>query len=536
MKNRDLSLLSLIISICLMQSARGETLTESLRLGMARSPSLQYSLSQISGSDSTINQARSGWLPSISLSAGKQAVGNSSSDGDNQYAVSLQQNLFDFGRTGDRVDNAKFSKGKEIWKAIDDAETLSAKIAESYFNIQKGQKLLSNNQAELTEHRRIYEVALARANGGMDNLGDARQVEVRIKGLEASAENIKAQLASAINEYEILVGKTPGVLEPVDLTFLHQEITEDLRGQIRTSPQIRALEMEHAAASSQYQYLRKNWLPQLSLSVSQGKTSVYSENDTQVMLNVTSNIFDGGNSYFQAQGAAHQVESARWNVQKTIDDNATSISQQFQEALGFKQESIIYAARTEQASQVMSLYNDQYRVNRRSVIDLLNAAQDYFQTIDNQINSLANYNISLIRTIAKLGKINKAFNIETNIPGDDEIEASLDKHPIVAGNNHESTKITLPDNSRQMNYSAEKSSASPVIVAEETTTALPVSAPTPSTATVSSVKETQQSRAPGTGTGTGTGTRVIQDSAHTPVQNTQPVVEDIPDPLALIMQ
>lgn len=529
MKNRELSLLSLIISLCLAQTARSETLKESLRLGIARSPSLQYSLSQISSSNSNISQAQSGWLPNISLSAGKQAVGNSSSEGDNQYAVSVQQSLFDFGRTGDRVDNAKFSKGKEIWKAVDDAETLSAKIAESYFNIQKGQKLLENNRAELTEHRRIFEVALARANGGMDNQGDARQVEVRIKGLEASAENIKAQLASAVNEYEILVGKTPDTLEPVDLTFLHQEISKDLRDQIRLSPQIRTLEMEHAAASSQYQYLRKNWLPQLSLSVSQGKTSIYSESDTQVMLNVTSNLFDGGNSFYQAQGAAHQVESARWNVQKAIDDNATSITQQFQEALGFKQESIIYAARTVQASHVMSLYNDQYRVNRRSVIDLLNAAQDYYQTIDNQITSLASYNISLIRTIAKLGRINKAFNIETNIPQDEEVESSLNEHPLITKNS-EDEKLTMPYQSGELTLPEDKSlvasdtSAAPMIAEEPIA---PQKAAPQSIAPQSIASQVAPS-APETG--------IIPRQQTPPVKNAQPVVEDIPDPLSLIFK
>ncbi|WP_417316494.1 TolC family protein, partial [Enterobacter sp.] len=189
MKYHKLSLMGLLIGLCV-NNAQGETLNDALRMGMARSPSLQYYLSQIASSESSINQARSGWLPNINVSAGTQAVGKESSEGNNKYAVSVEQTIFDFGRTGDKVDNAKFGKGTQIWKAIDDAETISSKVAESYFNIQKGRKLLENNRAQMKEHRRILEVATARADGGMDNQGDVGQVKVRIKGLEASAEDI----------------------------------------------------------------------------------------------------------------------------------------------------------------------------------------------------------------------------------------------------------------------------------------------------------------------------------------------------------
>lgn len=443
MKKWIVSLCSLFSGIA-SQPVCAESLVQALQQGISRSPSLQYSLSQISASESSVNQARSGWLPNISVSAGQQATGETSDTGDNQYAMTVQQNLFDFGRTGDRVDNAKYNKGSQIWKAIDDAETVSSKVAESYFNILKGQHLLQNNIAEMIEHKRILELAVARAEGGVDNQGDVRQVEVRIRGLEASAESIQAQLQAAENEYQILVGAPPGVLEDTDLTFLDKQISQDLRELIRVSPQIRALQMEQAAFSSQYQYVRKSWLPQLSVSLSQGKTSIYGANDTQVMFNVTSNVFDGGNTFFQAENAAKQVESARWNVQKSMEDNATNVADSFQQALGYKQQAAIYQVRETQSKQVMSLYNDQYRVNRRSVLDLLNAAQEYYQTIDSQINSMASYQITMLRAVAKLGKINQAFGIHVAIDKDQDIESALNDRPDIADT--QETTSTIPQN------------------------------------------------------------------------------------------
>lgn len=439
-----LSFLATLVGLMSTQ-ASAETLVEAMQLAVSRSPSVQYAKSEISASDSSVKQARSGWLPNISVSAGQQAVGKTSDNGDNQYSVMVQQNLFDFGRTGDRVDNAKFNKGAQIWQARDDAETVAAKVAEAYFNILKGQKLLENNKNEMIEHRRILTLATARADGGMDNQGDVRQVQVRIKGLEANAENIRAQLEATINEYQILVGKTPGTLEDTSLLFLHSAVSSGLKEKLSQSPQIRVLQMEQAAATSEYQYARKSWMPQLSVSLSQGKTSIYADNDTQIMLNVTSEVFNGGASYFQAQGAAQKIESARWKLQKALEDNATNISQLYQQALGYQQESVIYKSRVNQSLQVMDLYNDQYRVNRRSVLDLLNAAQEYYDTISNQFTADNNYSVTMVRAVSKLGKINELFKVNMGIAGDSDIDSKLENQNVI--NNSEGT--TVPDAIKQ---------------------------------------------------------------------------------------
>ncbi|MTD38535.1 hypothetical protein GIX45_07835 [Erwinia sp. CPCC 100877] len=434
---------SIIIYLLSTKLTYAETLQEAIRDGIAHSPTLKYALSQVSVSDSSINQARSGWLPNISISAGKQTTGEDSDEGVNQHYLSLQQTLFDFGRTGDKVDNAKFSKGQQVWEAVDSAEKISARIAEDYFNIIKGRELLKNNKQVLAEHRRILGYASARADNGMDNQSDVHQVQVRIKGLEASAESIEAELQATVREYEILVGHAPGVLQPQDLTPFYEKIEKNLEEQVRSSPQIKALQMEFAATSAQYQYLKKSWLPQLTLSVSHGKTSAYSENGTQVMLNVTSNIFDGGNSLFQAQGVARQIESARWNIEKSIEDNLSEISQQLKESLGFKLQALSFSGRAEQARSVMELYNEQYRVNRRSIIDLLNSAQDYFQAEDNKVNALANQAVMLIRAMSKLGRLNELFNISTNITSDPEIDSRLTRKLYVPVKSSKYDKISF---------------------------------------------------------------------------------------------
>lgn len=395
---------------------RAETLKQAIQIAVSRAPAIKYAHGMIASADSSIGEARSGWFPTLQVSAGNQLVGNKPDNGDsNQYTATVEQNLFDFGRTGNRVDYAEFNKASEIWKAREEAEVIASKVTEAYLNIIKYERLIENNRQNMREHRRILDVAKARASGGIDNQGDVEQVEVRIKGLEADMASFRAQLEAARQEYEILVGKAPEQLAMPELEFLKPLLSQGLRERISQSPRVQSLQMDKEAAMAEYQYTRKSWLPQFSLSVSQGKSSLYNENDTTVMVNVSSNLFDGGASIFRSQGAASRAEAARWNIEKSVEALATSVTQYYQEALGYQRQAVIYNNRKTHSMEVMALYEEQYKVNRRSVLDLLNAAQEYFQTVSNEISSDFNYCTMLIRALSEIGMINESFKIKLDI-------------------------------------------------------------------------------------------------------------------------
>lgn len=410
-------MLAITFTYCSVMAAQvnAETLKQTLQMAVDRSPTIKYHTGRIASAESSIGEAKSGWLPNVSLNAGNEVIQSKSKNDDgNTYSVRVEQSLFDFGRTGDRVDYAEHSRSSEVHTALDEAEVLSSKVAEIYLNILKYQDLIDINRKNYKEHRNILTLAQARASGGVDSRGDVEQVEVRIKGLDAELSNYQAQLKAAQEDYLILVGKRPSGLSIPDMSKLKSKLSGQMRTRIANSPRVNAIKANKDAAASEYAYTSKSWLPALSVSLSQGKTTSYGENDTVVMLNVNSNIFDGGGAIYRSRGAAQRVESARWNIEKSIEELSTKISQMYQEALSQENQAIIYAQRVVHSQEVKDLYHEQYKVNRRSVLDVLNSEQEFFQTMSNKVNSEFNFRILLIRVLSELGEINTAFNIKVN--------------------------------------------------------------------------------------------------------------------------
>lgn len=392
---------------CLSAPLRAETLQNTLQTAINRSPTIKYHQGKVASAQSSIGEARSGWLPNVSVNTGNELSNtnkNNSNDDGKTYSVKVEQNLFDFGRTGDRVEYAEHSKSAEVHNAYDEAEVLSSKVAETYLNIIKFQQIIDITKKNKTEHINILRLAQARADGGVDSLGDVEQVEVRIKGLEADLSGYEAQLKAAEADFHILVGKRPSGLTDPDMTVIKAQLASHIRERITESPRIQAMRANKDAASAEYAYTSKSWMPALSVSVSQGKTTTYGDNDTLVMLNVNSNIFDGGGAIYRSRGAAQRVESARWNIEKSIEDLSTKVSQMYQEALSQERQINIYAERISHSLEVKSLYHEQYKVNRRSVLDLLNAEQELFQTMNNQINAEFNFKILLVRIFLSLAR------------------------------------------------------------------------------------------------------------------------------------
>lgn len=410
-------MLAITLTYCSVMIAQvnAATLKETLQMAIDRSPTIKYHTGRIASAESSIGEAKSGWLPNVSLNAGNEIIqSNSKNDDGNTYSVRVEQSLFDFGRTGDRVEYAEHSRSSEVHTALDEAEVLSSKVAEIYLNILKYQDLIDINRKNHKEHRNILMLAQARASGGVDSRGDVEQVEVRIKGLDAELSNYQAQLKAAQEDYLILVGKRPSGLSVPNMDNLKSKLSGQMRTRIANSPRVNAIKANKDAAASEYAYTSKSWLPALSVSLSQGKTTTYGENDTVVMLNVNSNIFDGGGAIYRSRGAAQRVESARWNIEKSIEELSTKISQMYQEALSQENQAIIYAQRVIHSQEVKDLYHEQYKVNRRSVLDVLNSEQEFFQTMSNKVNAEFNFRILLIRVLSELGEINTAFNIKVN--------------------------------------------------------------------------------------------------------------------------
>ncbi|QGH62025.1 TolC family protein [Serratia proteamaculans] len=407
------------------------TLQEAVSAAMMHSPGVNSAREKIASAESGIGEATSAWFPSVSLNGGSP-LSTGDKERDNSYSLEVKQRLFDFGKAGARIDHAESNQQAEKHSAKNDMEVVAAKVAEAFISTLKYKKIIENTKNHLLAQQEILNLATIRASGGVDNLGDVTQVRVRIMAVEAEQTNYIAQLNAAERDYFTLTGNKPEGLEEPDTGLFIRPDPATLRNKIEESPSVVVMRDKQEMARHEYAYTSKGWLPELSLSVGTGKDGYNDKNETTVMLNVTSNLFDGGGQIYRSQGAAHRMSSARWDVEHQIEELTTRTSRLVQEALSLLRQQKIYDAKVLQADRVRELYREQYKVNRRSVLDILNAEQDYFQTQNGLASSQYDYLIQMVRIYSELG------NLESTLS-----QRSSSLRPILA------EKLAIPDSTSQ---------------------------------------------------------------------------------------
>ena len=412
----NLGVLLLLIPAC----GHAVTLQEAVSAAIMRSPGLNSAREKMASAESGVGEATSAWFPSVSLNGGSPLL-SGDHDRDNSYSLEVRQRLFDFGKAGAKIDHAESNQQAEKHSAQNEKEVVAAKVAEAFMSTLKYKKIIDNTKNHLLAQQEILNLATIRASGGVDNLGDVTQVRVRIMALEAEQTNYLAQLNAAERDYFTLTGNKPVGLEEPDSGLFIQPDPAALRSKIEESPSVVVMRDKQEMARHEYDYTSKGWLPELSLSVSTGRDGYKDKNETTVMLNVTSNLFDGGGQIYRTQGAAHRMSSARWDVEHQIEELTTRTSRMVQDALSQLRQQKIYAAKVLQADKVRELYREQYKVNRRSVLDILNAEQDYFQTMNGQVSSKYDFLVQMARIYSELGILETNLSRKSFTPAEGSV-------------------------------------------------------------------------------------------------------------------
>jgi outer membrane protein, multidrug efflux system len=187
---------------------------------LERRPDLRQAEQQLIAANARIGQAKAAYYPSISLTAFLGGESASLSDLFNgsarvwQIGGSAAQTIFDAGRTGSRVEQAKAREQQVLAQyasSIQNAfrDTLDALVAQ-----RKARETYEAEQARVNALQSSYKLAQLRYDNGVSSLLDVLDVERGLLDAELNRiEAQRAQLAAAADLFKALGGGWDGVLE-----------------------------------------------------------------------------------------------------------------------------------------------------------------------------------------------------------------------------------------------------------------------------------------------------------------------------------
>ncbi|MFO1069602.1 MAG: TolC family outer membrane protein [Geminicoccaceae bacterium] len=386
-------------------TAWSDTLDEALVAAYLTNPDLDAARAQLRATDENVPQALAGFRPTVVGQAGVQILrGNNKQEGADQdssisvdsttTALQLTQNIYAGGGT-----TAQTSRAENLVKAgraqlVASEQSVLFNAVQAYTSTWRDRAVLQLALSNEKVLRRQLQQTQDQFAVGEVAKTDVAQAEARLAGALADVEQAKANLAASDASYKQVIGKAPGKLvDPKQVGGLPKDLSE-AQTIAEANPQIVQATYNLFAARDNVDVAFANLLPSVDLQGEVGyedepRRGVEWQEAASIGVTLTVPLYQGGSEYSlvrqnreTAQQRRSELESANRSVQATV-------STAWEQLLA-AQAAVTSLEAEVRANQIAfeGVYQEQ-QVGLRTVIDVLDAQQDLFQSQVNLVRAQA---------------------------------------------------------------------------------------------------------------------------------------------------
>src|SRR5947207_8744099 len=405
MKSVCLAILGIVFAVSRAGAAEPFSINDGLREAAKSHPGVGEAAANRRATESELRQTQSTLLPQVRIDAyyGREKFDQSASvisgsalpipaigtgvwrDG-NQQSVVVRQLLFDgfasvhdIWRQAARVNAAAF-------RVRERTELLALDAAEAYVDVVRYLRLVGLADQNVATHEKIFSNVNSRFAGGRAGEGDLEQARERVENAKAQRDEFRRFLEDARSKYRKVVG-----LEPVNLRFpgplagMPSSRDESLAVAIRFNPTILAAQADADAAKHAFRVTDGAFVPTIAL---EGRATRF-DNTYPYIQGVTHedysgrvvmswDIFRGGQDVWKRSEAAERSVQATMAHARLQRDALESIDKAWN-ARTITRTRIADLVRQLQADRkTIAAFQKEYELGQRSLIDLLNAENQFF--------------------------------------------------------------------------------------------------------------------------------------------------------------
>lgn len=402
-----------LLLVLLPGAALSLSLREAVDAGLAIHPQVQAALMDAQRAGTEVRIARGGYYPALQVSGGPKA-----GDMDELvYDVTLSQMLFDWGRVRGMVEAASAGQRQldaGLAVARDDA---ALDIIETYLDVLQAQRRRQAVAEFIEQLDAVAGMARARSEGGFSDRSEWERARLELaRGREQLAME-EGALADAQGQFQLLVGRRPeGLQEPARVTAADAEQSAELHELIDASPLQQRANEEVSVAEAELKQARAALRPQLNLEASAQRREIGGrmQNDSVVALRFRMDAMQGISGFQRATAARERIESAHWQAQATRRELRRKVLslQDNGRTLAWRLDAL--REQVAESEQVNALYQDQFSIGQRDIIDLLTVQRERLEA-ERQLISLQIEQLRVgYRAAAQLGLLAAALKGEVS--------------------------------------------------------------------------------------------------------------------------
>lgn len=355
---------------------------DAVHTAVQRRPEITQSIATLSAQAATIDVAKANYYPQISGGVGTADL-TKGERGRQLLSLNVTQLLYDFGKVKSGVDIEKAKMQQEQARVLVNLDQVAFDVANAIVRIKRFQEITKIAQQQIEGVGRIAEIANLRAKAGISSQADPIQAQ---SNLEAAQSNLLVQ-QTQLKQYQQRLRTLLGY----DVSNMQWDIPDSVvkQAELYVEPDFSQIpNMILAQTGVQVAQLKKQQTrlsayPTINVkgSVSQAINGRNPNNDkdngmyNSIMIEAQSNLYQGGAVGSQSRAASYAEEAARAEVNAAYLDVLDQVRMIREEIENKQKQMDILAQRKATTVRTKELYQEQYKLGTRTVVDLLNAEQ-----------------------------------------------------------------------------------------------------------------------------------------------------------------
>jgi len=312
-------------------------------------------------------------------------VGNGQWMAQTNQTVIVRQLLFD-----------GFSSINDIWRQAARVDAAAARVHErtelialdaisAYIEVTRYSHIVQVAENNLVEHRKIFANVQARFRGGRAGEGDLEQAQERVASAEAALHQYRRNYDEARAAYRSAVGLEPfNVRFPGRLSRLPNSRDQALSIALAENPTIKAAKADADSARYAFRTTDGTLSPTISLEGRAQKdynasSTIPGHSTNQSGLLVFSwDVFRGGQDSWRRVEMSERYIEATQRYARLQREAFSSVDKAWAARTIASDQVVALQRQVESDRKVISAYTKEYELGQRSLIDLLNAHNQYF--------------------------------------------------------------------------------------------------------------------------------------------------------------
>jgi TolC family type I secretion outer membrane protein len=376
-------------SFAIANLVHAETLAQVVDQVLKTHPRLRAAMSSARSVQYEIAQAEAGHSPKFGLIADpgrsyNRATRDWGAAGD--FGLRGTYLLYDGNRTDNEIDRqrARFLSATERSRLTEDQ--LAAQVTDAYIEVLKQARLVQLAKANVDAHTDLYDKTQGIVKFDKGRAYDLTQAAARLQQAKVTLSSRTGLLQEARSFLADFAGFQPrDLVTPADPAKAIPPTQRAALDQLDLHPALKAAQAEIESARRASDIAAAWYKPRIDLQGTVNSPQDF-EGDRNylkgydVRFAMQWNPFDGGAGRAGAQAAAEQINAAKDNADSVRRDLSNEVTRFWSQIETRRGRLNAWDDLTLQNAKVRDAYWQQFKIGRRSMLDLLNAENELFQT------------------------------------------------------------------------------------------------------------------------------------------------------------